>query len=254
MGVTAGKCKLAPLHLGCLSMRTRCSAYIRTLMRPAILCALLAFVATGQLAHAHRPIFPREASSYSRAYSVADPRTSKAYYLELEEALEPVWFRFDAEHGERIAIQLGLPRIQRLADFRPQAALIGPGLPSIDLPFPVPPGFGGVLLETRGKRPERFDEPITQTSSWILTKESIPVAQGGGHYLAVFAPEGEKGKAWVSIGEREAFRLGDLLLLPLWIREVRAYHEVPGWPSWLVGAAAIAGAALVWLIRKVVAG
>lgn len=207
----------------------------------------------GQAAHAHRPVFPKEVSSYTQAYPVASTQRSKAYYLELDESLQPAWFRFEGEAGEPVAIQLGLPLIQRLADFRPQAALLGPGLPSIELPFPVPPGLGGVLINTRGKEPERFDEPITQTSSWILTKESISLVAGGTHYLAVFAPEGERGKAWVSIGDREAFRIGDLLLLPLWIHEVRAYHEVPGWPAWLVVVAAAAGAAVVWLIRRVVA-
>lgn len=230
------------------------AALRRTLFTAAVLLAVSAGLLPDRAAEAHRPIFPKESSSYAQAYHVADPRTSKAYYMELEEGFEPVWFRFDAGAGERIAIQLGLPRIERLAHFRPPAALLGPGLPAIELPFPVPPGLGGILLDTRGKEPERFDEPITQTSSWILTKESIPAPQEGGYFLAVFAPEGEAGKAWVSIGDREAFRLGDLLLLPLWIREVRAYHEVRGWPGWLVGTAAVLGAALVWLIRKVAAG
>lgn len=215
-----------------------------------LLTLTLACLLTAEVAYAHRPVFPEEASSYAQAYPIANTQRSKAYYLELGEPLQPAWFRFEGEAGKRVDIQIGLPFVRRLADFRPQAALLGPGLPPIELPFPVPPGLGGVLIDTRGKEPERFDEPVTQTSSWILAKESVALAASGTHYLAVFAPVGEGGKAWISVGDREAFRLRDLLLLPFWIREVRAFHEVPGWPGWLVVVAAVAGAAVVWLIWK----
>ena len=219
------------------------------LIRCRLLVLLNSITATG-VAYADRPVFPREATTYTQAYTVANTHLSKAYYLALLEPLKPAWFRFDGEAGEQVAVQIGLPLIRRLAGFRPQAVLLGPGLPPVEVPFPAPPGLGGILIDTRGKEPERFDEPVTQTSSWILAKESIPLAASGTHYLAVFAPEGERGKAWVSIGDREAFRIGDLLLLPFWIREVRAYHEVPGWPAWLVVVAAVAGAGAVWLIRR----
>jgi len=99
-----------------------------------------------------------------------------------------------------------LPAIDRLRDYRPALALVGPGLGADVVPFSVPAGFGVSIVAPTGP-PLPFDEMFTGTP------DGSPDAHG---------------KRFVTIGKLEAFGLTDLLTYHDTLVGVRAFHEVSG--------------------------
>lgn len=177
-------------------------------------------------AWAHRPVFDDGTHvDAASALLIEEPDVSQVVYHEVTEAAARLWLAFDVTEGDDIYLQPGVPAIDRLEDYRPVLVLLGPGLPTIDLPFEVPSGLGGVLLEPADD-PESFDEPFTGTQSWILCESGRAAPETGRYYVVAYDPEGAPGKLWVSIGRAEEFGFDDLLSFADIIDRVRAFHEV----------------------------
>lgn len=204
--------------------------------------ALSAIIAIGVLglwapeAWAHRPILssPFEHTSPATALQLPDIDISRAIYRRAPNA-EPFWLSFAGQADEPLRLQLGVPRIDRLSDYRPTVILRGPGLPSPDaLPLALELGDdqGARVFRTEGvESPRRFHEPITGTSSWVLMETSVRLPEAGRYDLIVHTAD--PGRYWVSVGSREAFGLADMAKLPRWTERVRAFHEADGWPGWM---------------------
>jgi monofunctional biosynthetic peptidoglycan transglycosylase len=106
-------------------------------------------------------------------------------------------------------------------------ALLGPGLPDVRLPFELPSGLGGLVLDTNKiENPKEFYEPFTGTSSWILREEDVQLPKAGRYYVVAFDPDGKPGKLWAALGRREVWGAKDMLKMPKIITEVRHFHEV----------------------------
>jgi hypothetical protein len=179
-------------------------------------------------ARAHIPIFSDENSGTSpeNAVLIDDASISHAVYHELTAQTPRLWMTFDFEAGQEIYTQLGVPVLDRLAEFRPAFAVLGPGLPEIDLPFDVPAGIGGILFTTDDiDEPEFFHEEFTGTDSWIFGElvDAAPVS--GTYFLVAYVPSGETGKLWVAIGRREVFEPQDIAALGELVPQVSAFHE-----------------------------
>ena len=117
---------------------------------------------------AHIPIFSgaNAGTSPENAVFIDDASISHAVYHEVTEQTPRLWMTFDFEAGQEIYTQLGVPVLDRLAEFRPAFAVLGPGLPEIDLPFEIPDGLGGLLFTTDDiDEPEFFHEEFTGTDS-----------------------------------------------------------------------------------------
>ncbi|UCD27978.1 MAG: hypothetical protein JSV03_12870, partial [Planctomycetota bacterium] len=139
-----------------------------------------------------------------------------------------LWLTFEARSGQEVFLQLGVPAIERLQDFRPALALLGPSLPAVDLPFTVPEGLGGIVLAPGAEvEPEFFHEPFTGTDSWILGEIQTVLSESGRYYAVAYVPNGQTGKLWVAPGRQEVFGLADIFSLPTIINQVREFHEVP---------------------------
>lgn len=182
---------------------------------------------------AHRPIFPGvPPTSPDKAAVILRPHVSQVIYHEVAAGTERVWLRFEAEAGQEIFLQIGIPVIDRLRDYRPSMAVVGPGLPHAEVPFELPPGCGIQAFATNGVRePEFFAEKFTGTDSWILRDEVFTLPEAGTYYLVAYMPGDAPGKLWLSIGEKEDFGLSDLGRMRGWTRQVRRFHEVQGtWP------------------------
>jgi hypothetical protein len=110
---------------------------------------------------------------------------------------------------------------------RPRAAVVGPGLPSSDTGFELPPGQGAIVFEARGE-PREFHEEFTGTSSWIVIEQEYVLPSSGTWYLAAFSDNAasDNDKMWLAIGTKERFGLGDLFRLGSIKRFVRKFHEV----------------------------
>ncbi len=185
------------------------------------------------------------------ALQLPDDDVSRAIYRRAPDA-GPFWVQFSGEGGAPLKIQLGVPRIERLATFRPTVVLIGPGLPQPDALPPsidLPAGDGARVFATEGvDDPRVFHEDITGTASWVLLERTVALPQAGTFNLAVHAPA--PGRYWISTGSREAFGLADVAKLPGWTERVRAFHDVDGWPAWMtIGTIVLAVLAMggIWI-------
>ena len=189
-------------------------------------------LSTALPATAHRPLtiggtFP----SHDQALRVTDRDVSQVAYVELTDAAPALWLAFDAEAGTHVDVSLGVPVLDRLIAYRPNLALLGPGLPPLALPLESAPDLGGRLFESAAREPRPFHEPFTGTASWIVFEESIELPESGTYYLVAWSPDEIVDKLWVAVGWREHYGLEDVLALPTILRDVRAFHEVPAGPS-----------------------
>jgi len=168
------------------------------------------------------------------ALYISDVDLSQVVYNEVTAQSPQLWLAFDLEKDQSLYFQLGVPVIDRLKDYRPALALVGPGLPPADLPFAIPDGLGAQLFTSEQvSEPRRFDEPFSGTSSWILLTETVPVPATGRYYLVAYDPAGQPGKLWVALGQREEFSPSGIAALQEILPNVRQFHETGAAPAGL---------------------
>lgn len=193
---------------------------------------LLVFIAGSaclpQQANAHRPLFTEDkASGPDAAVSIKDPQISQVVYREIAKDSAQVWLTFEVPADFQLFAQIGVPAIDRLKDFRPAMAIVGPGLPDNDPPFALPKDVGAkVLLTKEVSKPRFFHEHFTNTDSWILRSETVVLPKAGRYYLVGYSPDKQTGKLWLSVGKKESFSLEDLKDFPTWTKKIQAFHEV----------------------------
>ena len=88
---------------------------------PLIVLAL--FIPSGAFAH---KLIPTDGSNidYETALEIPDPVISWAMYETLED--RPLYYKFEAEKGDRLFSSIVIPKLEPLEDFTPSLALIGP--------------------------------------------------------------------------------------------------------------------------------
>ncbi len=217
-------------------------------MNRRLACSAAATVAAiTAAASAHVPILSDgTAVDAAHAISLQDVQVSRVVYHEVTATAPQVWLTFQITTAQSLDVQLGVPFIDRLADYRPAVAILGPGLPTppAGLPFSVPAGLGALVLDSTGvTSPEVFDEPFSGTRSWIVAHQRVNLPEAGQYYIVGYDPAGAPGKLWVALGTEERFTLDDIPGLPQALAEVRAFHEVAprgGVPCVLMPAAALA--------------
>lgn len=194
-------------------------------LRVAVVLVLLG---AAQAAQAHNLIREEtRPNTWADPLPIDHPDVSQVYYARLEGVRRQVWFRFSGEAGDHIWFQVGVPVIERLAGLEPRAALVGPGLPAVDVGFDLPPGLGVLVFAPAG-RPREFHEEFTGTSSWIWLEQEYVLPASGTWYVVAFSDTaiGADDKLWLAIGTKERFGIGDLFRFGSIKRFVRAFHEV----------------------------
>jgi MYXO-CTERM domain-containing protein len=157
------------------------------------------------------------------AFEIEDVDKSIVLYDAVECGAEQLWMRFDASQSENLFLQLGVPEIERLRDYRPSIAVLAEGLPAVDVPFDLPAGYGGVVFSTEGQPADSmFFEPFTGTSSWVHVEEWLALPDQGIGYIVAWTPSGMTGKQWVAVGTVEDFSGG----IPVPLEDVQAFHEI----------------------------
>lgn len=204
---------------------------------------------------AHQPFFEEEDIKFDSPWVIDDPTISTAVYATLDSPIDVDYFAFEGEAGQSILLQITIPQIEGQEDFAPHMALLGPQLPSIDLPDLVshPEDAGGVLLPPPTGPAPTFFEPFSRTSYWERqeSRERLPV--DGGYVVAVWHDSGVLGRYVFVCGDKE--QLGGDLTFPIKMRSywtpvtVEARPQLPSMGVWLL-AAVIAGAValLVWIV------
>jgi len=191
------------------------------------LIALVLVSLLPQQLFAHRPIFTEDAAtSPETAIPITHPDISQVVYREITQKSPQVWLAFTAPKDFDLFIQIGVPAIDRLKDFRPSMAVVGPGLPADGAPFPLPQGLGVKVFSTKEEKPRFFHEHFTATDSWILRSETIRLPSAGRYYLVAFSPDNQTGKLWLALGKRESFSLEDVKQFPTWRKRIQEFHEV----------------------------
>ncbi len=214
-----------------------------------IFVAAASVLLSGGAALAHRPAaIGGTFDGPAAAVTVSDPDVSQVAYGDLPASGSSLWIAVDVAAERDLYVQLGVPALDRLRAFRPQMAILGPGLPALSLPFAAPRGMGAVLIVTSSVADGvLLHEPVTDTDSWILGEATVHLSTPGTYYVVVWSSSVVDGKAWVALGKREAFGLKDVLILPWTIEAVRAFHEMGRDPRLITMAKLLflAGVALV---------
>ncbi|MEC7242556.1 MAG: MYXO-CTERM sorting domain-containing protein [Myxococcota bacterium] len=178
---------------------------------------------------AHRPYFAEgNYTSSEGAFYVEDPDISMVLYGELTCEEEQLWLTFETVPDFDLYVQLGVPEIGWLEEFRPSMALLHPDLPEAeeDLPFDVPEGFGVQVWHSEpSDAAEDFYEPFTQTRSWIWQEETVPLESGGTGYVVAWNPSGWTAKVWLAVGTIEDFSGVDWSEFGTWGAKVNDFHE-----------------------------
>src|SRR5690554_2488478 len=205
-----------------------------SLLAHALVLALT--LALSGAASAHRPLFPGpRAADPDSTITIASPAVSHVIYIELTPETPHAWVRLENDRPRQVAVRLAVPEEPRRKLAAPVLVLFGPGLPDPpeELAVAPPQGTaGGALTVIPTGPPEPFHEPVTGTRSRIVAKTQLRLPAAGTYLAALYDAQGEEGKAWISLGQREGFRWRDIARLPGWIRDVRRFHEVPGLPTW----------------------
>jgi len=189
---------------------------------------MLSMLLLSAAALAHKPSFDDGIyTSPDTAFRIDDIDISIVLYSEITCDDPELWMTFTGEAGQELYVQVGVPVIDRLEDYRPSVAVLGQGMPAIDLPFETPEGLGGYRFDSDDiEVPGEFYEAFTQTESWIVTEETLTLNNDGVGYLVGWNPEAYTGKMWIAVGTVENFDDVDFSVFGEWLTEVQTYHEV----------------------------
>ena len=154
------------------------------------------------------------------ALRLSDIQISKVIYQVLNETSDQSWIAFEAEPGQILNLEIGLPALEQVRNIRPTIVLIKPS-ESNQSPIELIDSH----IITNGAKLTPFHEPFTDTNSWILTKKEISISETGLHHLVSLDLEDNTGKLWVAIGKEERFGVSDIARLPSTILEVRKFHD-----------------------------
>ena len=181
------------------------------------------------VAMAHRPSYSDgNHTAIDDAWLIEEIDVSIVLYHEVSCETQELWMEFDAQEGEELFVQLGVPAIDRLETYRPSIAVLAPGLPALaeSVPFDVPEGFGALVFHSQDvQEPDDFFEPFTQTSSWIWVEEKRTLPTAGKGYVVAWVPEEYTGRLWVAVGEREDFSNVMATDFGNWMQKTQAFHE-----------------------------
>ncbi len=184
-------------------------------------------VAGGFSAEAHKPSYANAHTSSETAFEVVDPDISIALYAEMTCSAETLWMHMDTEGLDEVWIELGVPQLDRLENYRPSLAIVAEGFPPADVPFDLPDSMGAVVIDTADvDEPTDFFEPFTQTSSWILFRDWFEVPADTDVYLVAYNPRQYTGKLWVAVGLTEDFSDVGISQFTEWVEKTQAFHEV----------------------------
>lgn len=149
------------------------------------------------------------------ALEISEISVSKVIYQRLTYANPKSWIKFNSDTDEVLHIQIGIPKIADLQDYRPNVTIFET---STSPPTPI-------LSAEYVNLPKEFHEPFTNTYSWILYDEKIPLKKNTIYYISSFGDEIDIGKLWIGIGYKEQFSISDWVTLPASIDDIREFHS-----------------------------
>jgi hypothetical protein len=175
---------------------------------------LVAFIVSLVPALAHQPFFEEKDFTADTPAQIEDPTVSTAMYASLETQNDVDYYSFNGSAGQSVLLSITIPQISGQENFTPIMALMGPGLPPVDLPQQVvKPQGSGVLILPSPANATPFFEPFSRTSYWTRQEQYVTLPAKGSYSVAVWDGEGQVGRYVFVIGDREI--LGGDLAFPL---------------------------------------
>ncbi len=196
-----------------------------------IISILLSFT---NITLAHRPLDTDGPATRKKPIIVSNHKLSWAAYNRLTTPDDADYYRFKAEQGDKIYASILVPKIDRLKDFNPDLALIGPQLNSdysglsrteIDNKLNFTANEGIIIKRYLKQNSELFFEPFTQTSYWEKQELTITAPATETYYLIVFSNKEKIGKYVLGIGQEEQWGIKDIIKFPKIWWEVRHFAE-----------------------------
>lgn len=170
------------------------------------LIVLIVMLGVPRSAAAHNPVYaPDNTHEWETALELPDPQISWAIYGRLTDPSEIDFYRFEAQAGESLFIQMTIPVIAGLEEFEPSFALVGVGLPSDEATSPTAllSDQGIVAVADDGSPPRLFYESFSGRQYWMRQELRINAPQTGTYYVLVWHPQGEVGKYVLAVGDVE---------------------------------------------------
>ncbi len=175
--------------------------------------------------------------NYDSALEIPNPVISWAMYEELQD--KPLFYKFEAQKGDRLYSSIVIPKLKPLEDFTPSLVLIGPAtfLEPVDelrvldtdknFDYHLPEGYDAYVFDYDGPIPSKeFYEPFGQITYWERQEIDLEIEAPGTYYMAVFDKNGSSGKLAVAIGYVEDFSGDDFVtVLPNAWLESRYFSE-----------------------------
>ena len=178
-------------------------------------------------AQAHVPFMANdEHPTVQSALTIENITTSKVIYQIITNSTFESWIQFEGRAGDILYLQLGIPYIDELENYRPSVAILPPSrFPKLVDPDGIQDESLNVLNSTGIIHPEIFHERFTNTKSWILVEQRVSLDETGTYFIVSFSPNNEPGKLWLAVGREERFGPSDIAKLPSLTIEVRKFHE-----------------------------
>ncbi len=175
-------------------------------MKRCFIPLLLAIWLIGFLvpALAHQPFFEDKEFTADNPGHIKDPTISTAMYATLETPTNVDYYTFNGSIGQSILLSITIPQISGQENFTPTMALMGPGLPPVDLPKRVikPQDFGSLILPSPANATPFF-EPFSRTSYLTRQEQYVKLLTNGSYLVAVWDDNGKAGRYVFVIGDRE---------------------------------------------------
>jgi len=178
-------------------------AFLMALTIMVLVAAVLAYPV-----FAHQPYFEAVDITLESPWPVDDPTVSTAIYATLESQVDVDFFSFAGKAGQTILLEMTIPQIDGQEEFAPTMALLGPGLPTEDVPLQIehPTSDGWLLLPPLLGPAQEFYEPFSRTSYWERQSQRVGLPADGQYIVAVWHGSGEMGRYVFVVGDKE--RLG----------------------------------------------
>lgn len=211
-------------------------------------------------ARAHQPFFEEQDLERDSPWHVGDPRVSTVVYASLEPAGDIDFYRLRGEAGQEVLLEVVIPQIPGQEDFAPALALLGPGLPPLELPDSLRlPAEGGLAIPPPDGPPQPFFEPFSRTSYWERQSRRVTLPAEGTYEIVVWHPDRVSGRYALVVGDREVPG-GD----PDFAAKLRRYWvpvgSAPAAPGlvevalWAIGAYLLGGVPFALVLGRLFAG
>ena len=194
--------------------------------------SMMAFVFVATMLHspswAHVPYLEKEDFTTTSPFACPSAEQSIAVYSWLESSSDADYYRVQITTPTVLYAGVIVPVFDQYSEFRPQFAVVGPGLPPTtkSIPIKTEPKSGVLLLQDDGKKPrEKFYEPFGN-KSYYQGPEVSTLLQAGEYTLVYWDPVGRKGDYVAIVGKREIWNAKDILRASMVTPMIRRGEEL----------------------------